>query len=143
MGLTILLLVHNKAKSMKLFLLGLIGSLLLIVVAALVVSQYSDYRARAETDGWLAQIKPIQVIIEKNAIQQKSLMNAGKNVNKETLQNLDVNFFEITETSILILRGGREGQIIILIPSLTAEQVTWRCIGGPAQAIPSRCTDIH
>ena len=126
---------------MKCFLAGFFGALLLLIAAVLLSSQYSNYQARAETSEWLAKIKPIQAAIEKNAIQQNSLINAGKDVDKKAFQNADnLRFFEITETSALILQGGRKWAVI-LIPSLTAGQVTWRCIGGSAQLVPSECAD--
>ena len=124
---------------MKCFLLGMLGTLLILVAAAVIIPQYSDYTARVQTEEWLFLVKPILADIEKNAIQQNSLMNAGRNVNKEALQNANVNLLEITETGVLILSGGRKGQVLILIPSLNAEQVTWRCIGGPAWIAPSGC----
>ena len=126
---------------MKCFLLGILGALLFLTVAALIIPQYSDYTARAETSKWFGQLWPILADIEKNAIQQSSLMNAGRNVivDKDAFQNLKVNLIEITETGMVILRGGKEGQVIILIPSLDAEQVTWRCIGGPNRAVSPNC----
>ena len=128
---------------MRCFLLGMLGGLLLLVVVIVASSQYSDYQSRAQTEEWLYRVEPIQADIEKNAIRQNSLMNAGRNVDKKAFQYANnLNLFEIAETGMLILRGGKEGQAVILIPSLAAGQVTWRCIGGPSHAIPSsRCVN--
>ena len=129
---------------MKCLLSGFFGVLLCLVAATMVLPNYVDYRNRIEILEWLAQVKPIQATIEKKAVQQNSLKNAGGDVDKEAFQNANANLslFEITEAGTLILRGGRVGQVVILIPSLVAEQVTWRCIGGPSHAVPkSRCAD--
>ena len=118
---------------MKCFLSGLSGALLLLVVAGVVLPDIPYFWVpRKETLEWLDQVKPIQATIEKNAIQQNSLMNAGRSLDKKAFQNANanLNLFEIAETGTLILRGGRVEQVIILIPSLAAGQVTWRCIGG-------------
>jgi Tfp pilus assembly major pilin PilA len=124
---------------MKCFLKGLGGALFVLIGAALVIPQYSDYTARAQTSAWLAQIREIQSVIEQNAVKQKSLLGAGRGIDTKTFQAVGIELFEITESSMVILRGGAEGQVIVLIPSLSEDRVVWRCIGGSAHAVPSVC----
>jgi hypothetical protein len=124
---------------MKCFLKGLGGALFVLIGAALVVPQYSDYRARAKTSEWLARSQEIQSMIEENAVKQKSLLGAGRGIDVKTFQLAGLDVFEIMDSSTIILRGGPEGQVIVLIPSLSETRVVWRCIGGPAKAVPAKC----
>ena len=127
---------------MRCFLLGMLGALLALAAAAVVVPQYSDYADATRTSEWLIQVKSIQATIEKNAIQQNSLMNADRDLDKEVFKNAKrkPDLFEITEAMTIILRGGGKGQIAILVPSLGAERVTWHCVGGgPRNAVPYIC----
>ncbi|WP_081413061.1 hypothetical protein [Chitinilyticum aquatile] len=124
---------------MKCFFMAIAGASLIVISAIFVNSQYSDYRAKVETDNWLLRVKEIQDTIERKAIKQKSLIDAGREVNKNLLQKLDLDLIEITDSSVIILRGGRDGQVIILIPSLSGDRIVWDCIGGPEKAMPRRC----
>jgi hypothetical protein len=124
---------------MRCFLYGIAGACLIAFLVVFVGAQYSDYQARAETGAWLTQIHTVQSVIEEVAIKQKSFLGSGKNIDKQkvTLENITV--FEITDSGIIILRGGRDGQVITLIPSFVAEKIIWHCIGGSADAMPSKC----
>lgn len=125
--------------TMKCFLKGLGGALLALIGAFLVTAQYSDYTARAQTSEWLVQVWEIQSLIEQNAVKQKSLLDAGRGIDTETFRAARLDAFEITESSTIILRGGADGQVIVLIPSLSEDRVIWRCMGGPTRAVPGRC----
>jgi Tfp pilus assembly major pilin PilA len=124
---------------MKCFLKGLGGALFVLIGASLLIPQYSDYTARAQTVGWLAQVQAVQSTIEQNAIEQKSLLGAGRGIDTKMFQVAGLELFEITESGMVILRGGAEGQVIVLIPSLSEDRVVWRCIGGSAHAVPTKC----
>lgn len=124
---------------MRYFLLGLAGGSLVLVGFFIVISQYSDYQARAETDGWIVQVRSIQDTVAQTAVKQKTLLGVDKLVDRGAFRGEHVDVFEIMESGVIIARGGREGQVIVLIPSLIGETITWRCIGGPARAMPSKC----
>jgi hypothetical protein len=122
------------------FLTGIISLLLLLVW---IYPLYSDYRAVAETQRWLVEVRPIQITIQENALEAKSLSSAGHGVDGEMLKiPLDLDLLEITETGTIIMRGGRDEQVVILIPSLESEGVTWRCIGGSGRSVMRICEGV-
>lgn len=129
---------------MKCFLAGIAGALVAIVGVLVFNSQYSDYLARAETYEWLAKAQVTKSLIEKNATKQGSLISAGNSVNNTLRRPSNLDVFEVTDSGIILLRGGREGQFIALIPSVLNGRIVWRCIGGPIRAMPNNCgTENH
>jgi hypothetical protein len=124
---------------MKSFLIGLLGAGFLVLLFLFVSSQYSDYRAAAESSSWLAKVKTIQGEIEKNAVSRGSLAGVGKDVDQKILRQMNLDFFEITDSGAIILRGSRYGQLIALIPSVADGKVEWRCVGGPSGDVPKKC----
>jgi hypothetical protein len=123
--------------------MGLIGAFLILICAFLIIPEYSDYRARVETSGWMAEIQAIQSIIEQKALKQKSLIGVGNGIDKKTFQTTNPDVFEITESGMIILRGGRDGQVVVLIPSISEQHIAWRCIGGSARAVPGKCNRVE
>jgi hypothetical protein len=127
-------------RTARYFLLGtIVGIMLFFVIFFLVYPQYSDYRARAEVIAWLEIVKDVQNNIEKKVVNPPFFGEVNDEFDKGKFQIAGVDLFEITETGIIILRGGRDGQMIVLIPSFSGKDVKWRCIGGSAQAVPSKC----
>lgn len=119
----------------------LMGTTIFFVSFFWAYPNYSDYRAAAETSEWLVQIQSIQDAIEEYVLEKGSVLELGSDFDREVFQfhsmNLDV--FEITKHGEIILRGGGDGQVVILIPSLDRTRIIWRCIGGSRRAVPSRC----
>lgn len=124
---------------MKCFLIGSSGALLMLISVFLGISQYSDYRALSEIDGWLAHVQEIQTEIEQKAVKQNSLTGVGNNLQTKKFPNSNLDVFEVSESGTILLRGGRDGQMIVLIPLFSEKGVVWRCIGGSRAAIPKRC----
>ncbi len=110
-------------------------AVVVLLVAAVIIPQYSDYRGYAETDQWLVQLRPLQEAIEANAIRKKSLSGAGKEIAKPRLAHDNVTIFEVTDSGVILVKGGRDGQVLVLVPSFEAEKVVWRCVGGPAKDV--------
>jgi hypothetical protein len=127
-------------KTAKCFLLGAVAGIILFsAVFFLLYPQYSDYRAKAEVTAWLEMVKNVQDDIGKKIVSASPLGEVNDGFDKTKFQAVGVDLFEITETGVIIIRGGRDGQVIILIPSFSENDVEWRCIGGSAQAVPSKC----
>lgn len=119
---------------MPCFFKGALGALAVLIGAAIIIPQYSDYRAAAETSGWLAQMDPIRLKIEENAKRLKTMAGAGKHIDLPASPP-GVTFFEIRDSGEIIMHGGRDGQLVILTPSFAEGTVTWRCLGGPAKDV--------
>jgi hypothetical protein len=125
---------------MKHFLLGIfVGLVVLLTGFLVIVPQYSDYRSASETSAWFAQIEGIQDVIEQNALKNLSLSNAGRGVDKKIFQRENMDELHIFMTGEIVIRGGRDGQMLMLVPSFDGTSITWHCIGGPIWAMPPWC----
>lgn len=124
---------------MKRFLQGAGGTLLVLILAAMIIPLYADYRARAETNAWLVQVAPAQRALEQSALRQKSLVNIGLGLNRRDFLPAKATVFEIKSNGEIWIGGGRDGQLLVMIPSLVQDKVLWRCLGGPAKAMPDKC----
>lgn len=120
---------------MPCFFKGALGALAVLLLAAIIVPQYSDYRSAAETSLWMAKMEPVKMMIEENAIRLKTLNGAGKHIDKAPYAPANATFFEIRDSGEILLRGGRDGQFVMLTPMLSDGTVTWRCLGGSKQAV--------
>jgi type II secretory pathway pseudopilin PulG len=124
---------------MRCFLKGVLGAVLVLVLAAMAIPQYADYRARAETDMLLGQLHAVQQRIEAVASEQKSFLGVAKGIAKPAFSRIEVTVFEITQSGAIIVKGGRDGQMLVLSPSFDAEKITWHCVGGPTKDMPAKC----
>jgi len=127
---------------MKSFVTGCVGALLAIALALFTFAQYSDYRGRAETEGMLAELEPFKQSIEAAATKNKSFVGIDKVVGKPTTLPAYVDLLEVTDAGEIFIRGGRDGQLVILLPTFVAEKVVWRCIGSPAKDMPGACKKV-
>lgn len=124
---------------MKSFIYGAIGALLVILIYLFAGPQFSNYRAFAESSAWLEQIKSQQKIVEERALNQHSFDGAGLGLSIGELKPVSPLFSEIKDNGVIILRGGSDGQALVLIPYFKDGGVVWQCIGGSAKAVPARC----
>lgn len=124
---------------MRNFFLAFAGMFAAILFYLMVIPFYSDYRAAAETDTWIKQLAPIKDKISSRIAKDKTVLGSGASVDRASLSLRDVSVFEITDSGALLIKGGREGQFVMLIPTLIDGQVSWRCVGGPTSAMPEGC----
>ncbi len=124
---------------MKCFLYGALGAFVVLVLVAAIAPLYSDYRARAQTTEWLAQLESVQQNIEAVAIKQKSFAGIAKSIEKPAFPSGSVTVFQITDSGAIITKFGHDGQMLILSPSFAVEKITWHCIGGPTKDMPTNC----
>lgn len=120
---------------------GFIGTLIVLVLAALIIPQYCDYRAAAETDSWLYQIITTQDSIEENIIRNKTVIGSGTGVQSPKFSKHPPSYVKITDNGDIFLKGGHEGQLVVLIPTIKDSKVEWACIGGSSKATRS-CQNI-
>lgn len=132
-----------RAKMMKYllsFLAGSIGMILLIVGYFFVTTQYNNYILRSQTSSWFNEIDPLLEAVEREIRQKNS-----RNVNVKDDEDIflkkaeHVDTLAVTDAGLVIIRGGNIGQVVVLIPALEGEKVSWRCKGGPDYAIPNIC----
>lgn len=119
------------------FFIGFIGVLAAVLACLLLYPMYSDYRAAAQTSRWLAEVEPAQRLVAENARRLNSLVGAGVGVGRPNFSAADPELFEVTPEGTILIKGGLEGQLVVLIPTRTNGQVAWRCLGGPDSAVLS------
>ncbi|MCL2074895.1 MAG: hypothetical protein FWH15_00375 [Betaproteobacteria bacterium] len=134
----------TEIKSFLSACVGIVVALVCLLVAIVILPNYGDDRAIYETARWFNNIQPVLRLIEQNALKNQSLLNAANDIDTKNLQvkiGNGVKIVEITESGWVILSGGSEEQLLILIPSLLEEHVTWRCLGAPAKILPVLCNE--
>lgn len=124
---------------MRAFLFGFLGFFVAALLYAVVSSQYSDYRAASQTSGWAVGSHDTRAVIAANALRDKSLALAGVGVPPPSFPGFrseqKPDHSEVTENGIILMQGGADGQLIVLIPSLERGKVSWRCLGGSAKSV--------
>ncbi|WP_146168198.1 hypothetical protein [Pseudomonas mangrovi] len=128
----------SRFFSMSCFGKGFFGALVVLAVAAFLVPQYADYAASAETSAWMAQVVSVQDHVAANAERNDSLVNSGLDAKQPNFSTRAPTYFEVTKDGTIFIQGGREGQLIVLVPALKEGKVSWRCIGGSRNAT-TRC----
>lgn len=121
---------------MKSFVYGVSGFFVVLITYLAVLSLYSDYRAKAETEGLVFKMESLQRSLED--IHQKTekfdsslvpgIINKGDGPSPIILEN-----------GTIIVRGSVEGQLLVLVPKVEGDKVRWRCYVGPEKARPSNC----
>jgi len=126
---------------MKSFLLGLLGSIVGLIAAALAYSQYGDYIAESEISGWIAQNEAVQSAIARRAREHGSLVGVGREVVLPDIAYAPPDFYRVTDDGVILMRGGDDGQFVALVPTLANGEVTWQCIGGSKDSVNMWCED--
>jgi hypothetical protein len=124
---------------MRSFLLGFCGALTVLVASAMLAPFYSDYRAAAETSAWMNEIRPLQRQIEEAALKQGTLRGVKERLGQISLDAPALDVLEVLDGGAIVLRGGRNGQLLVVVPSFDSGKVSWRCIGGSKNAVLGAC----
>lgn len=127
---------------MKCFFYGALGAVVLLTAAAVTFAQYSDYRSRAEFETWIMQLEPTRKTIELNILNLKGTHGSGVGIKKPLFTPNNVVFSDVLESGIIIVKGGLDGQMLALVPSLSGTGVAWQCIGGSDKAVSSKCHGV-
>jgi hypothetical protein len=125
--------------TLKTLLLGLAGGFFGLFAALIALSQYSDYRAASETTTWLVEVEPTLEAIAAAAKARGTIEGSGTGVALPTFQSPPLEYARVTSDGTVIMRGGREGQLLVLVPSLAEGEVAWRCVGGSRTSVAIRC----
>jgi hypothetical protein len=117
---------------MKQFLIGLLWALGGVIATLVVIPAYTDYRASSETIEWLALLRATQEEIDAYVKQNKTIVAANKSIQLPQMKG--VTLAEIRDDGSIFVKGGIEGQLIVLLPTVEQDQVVWRCLGGSSKA---------
>ena len=115
---------------MRCFIKGFLGAVVGFFLISFGAAQFSDYRAAAEVSGWLLALAPLQDTITANAIKQGKFSITPTDFKKPELIKNNSMFFKISENGEIIVKGGTEGQMLILLPSFIDKKVAWECVGA-------------
>ena len=123
---------------MKCFAKGVLGALIVLILAAIAIPQYSDYTDRAITNQVLYSVESI-----KSSIEKQLLINQPVKLNTNTLSLENVKSININVKGVITIKAGKIGQLIILTPELIDDKlVNWKCVGAPDYAMPPNCRNV-
>lgn len=125
---------------MKCFVKGMAGALLVLIAAAIIAPQYSNYVASSQTSIWLIEIEPTTEAITSNILRLQTVSGSGVGIPRPVISHYTPSLIEVTDSGTVFLKGGSDGQFVALVPAFSNGVVTWRCIGGSAHAT-LRCSD--
>ena len=123
---------------MKCFIKGIVGAFVLLLAAAVIIPQYSDYRSRLETSEWILNIGATKLAVAGNANRLRSLTNSGIGVKVPGQMRSDP-AITIMANGVILIRGKKFGQLLVIIPELSDNKVSWTCVGGSAKDVPPLC----
>lgn len=121
---------------MKNYFYGLLGGLTALALYFFLQAQYSDYRAKAETEGLIFKTEALQRSLEE--IFQKTGKFDSSTASKAITIG-DSPRHILLENGTIIVRGSIEGQLLVLTPKVEGGKVQWRCYVGPDKARPNNC----
>ncbi len=107
-----------------------------------VVPQYHDYASRAQSAEILGLLGSTKDMVEEQIRRTGTLSGSGAGLKIQEWGRSDqdrINFRHVSSDGVIIIRGIREGQVMVLVPNLQSGVVTWECVGGSADAVPSAC----
>jgi hypothetical protein len=108
-----------------------------LILAALLVPQYSDYGARSRGEETLLSLMPVQERVAANIVSLGTVEGAGHGLGQ--VQGTSLGELTVLEDGIIIALASEDGQIFVLVPTLSANGVAWRCLGGSRKDVPRKC----
>lgn len=124
---------------MKCFLKGVLGAAIGFIALTVCTAQYADYRAAAEVSGWLLALAPVQDAIAATATKQGGFAGVSKDVKKPAFPEPNVSVFKVSDAGEITVKGGKDGQMLVLSPTLVNGKTVWDCVGSPNKAVPFSC----
>lgn len=112
-----------------------------------VVPQYHDYASQAQSAEILGLLGPTKGRVEEQIRRTGTLSGSGAGLKIQEWGQSDrlldhrdpINFRHVSSDGVILIRGIREGQVMVLVPNLQSGVVTWECVGGSADAVPPAC----
>jgi hypothetical protein len=117
----------------------ILGAITAGLSAMIAIPQYCDCASRVHTSNMLSTISSIKHEMRENLETTGSIRGVGSAL-KEKIQFVrPPEFFEISPEGVFIVRGGDDGQLLVLLPRVIDKQIEWTCIGGSRDAMPWDC----
>lgn len=107
-----------------------------------VVPQFHDHASFLQSTEILVLLGQTKDRIEEKILRTGTLVGSGAGLKIQEWDPSDkdlINFRHASSDGVIIIRGVREGQVMVLVPNLQSGVVTWECVGGSANAVPLAC----
>ena len=128
-------------SKLKCFLLGMLGAIVVLATVAVLAPLYCDYDARAALSQSLQQLAPYRDAIAEHVAKEGSAERSGVAVSipSEAFRSLNLDYARVFPDGTIAIRHAKHHQVVIWEPSITAERISWRCVGGPRKDVPPDC----
>ena len=128
-------------SKLKCFLLTMLGAIVVLAAAAVLVPLFCDYIARAALSESLQQLTLYRDAIAEHVAKEGSAESSGVEISipSEAFPSLNVDYARVFPDGTIVIRHAEHHQVVIWEPSVTAGQISWRCIGGPEKDVPAAC----
>ena len=123
---------------------GVLGTwfvLLLCLIPALVLlPMHGDYTSRAKYSELILSASGVRTEITERALQKRSLVGAGEGVRFEPQGKITTSVL-VSPNGIVIGYSEMLAAVVVLIPKMDGEKMTWSCTGLPRKILPGSCRD--
>ena len=120
---------------MKSFFVGVFGAILVLAIAAVVIPQYSDYKARTISYEIMNSLEPLQ-----NQVSNQLMAGLPIEPKKVINQSKFIQSLEQKSDGTIIVKAKEAGQVIVLVPAKEQGKIIWHCIGGSKNDVPAKCS---
>ena len=121
---------------------GVLGTwfvLLLCLIPALVLMpMHGDYTSRAKYSELILSASGVRTEITERALQKRSLVGAGEGVRFEPQGKITTSVL-VSPNGIVIGYSEMLAAVVVLIPKMDGEKMTWSCTGLPRKITPGSC----
>jgi hypothetical protein len=133
----------------------ILGAVTVCLPAMIAIPQYSYYTSRAQTSSMLNTLLWVKIEMHEIVETTGSLRGVGSALKGKipferppgffetspdgVLIERPPEFFEISPDGVFIVRGGGDGQLVVLLPRLIDKRIDWTCVGGSRDAMPHDC----
>ncbi len=120
---------------------GALGAVLVLIAAAVLIPVYGDYRGRAALTEAMGELVSYRTDISERAAKLGKTEGSGIGivVSPEDLARLGLDYVRIFSDGTIVIRHGQYRQVIVWEPTVSAGEVSWKCVGGPRKSVPPWC----
>lgn len=119
---------------------GVFGALTVLALLALVDPVGRDDIARSQAAKILHSLRPTQRAIESRASNTLEGSGIGVAYSPDpAMINSAISEVFVLSNGAIVVRSTPHGHVMVMIPALDEGALTWRCVAGPAQDVPTAC----
>lgn len=119
------------------------GLLVFLFAAAVVIPQYSDYRAAMTVSEWIRASEGLRKRIQDAEVKADGFIEKSSEIEQQRLileARQEVGSARVNSAKEIIMQGvGDKGVLLVLRLEQTADGMAWKCQAGPKKAESYRC----